>query len=88
MFDVFDETIFDAGGVFFESEDEAWETNASEADKRHFNWDKWVFKREKDEDDGEDGGVDGFREEERGGALKIVNRLAALGDDGRNGSKI
>ena len=32
VFDVFDEAVFDAGGVFLEGEDEAWKANAAEAD--------------------------------------------------------
>ena len=45
MFNVVNEAVLDAGGVFLESENKAWETDATEANQSHFDRDKWVFER-------------------------------------------
>ena len=40
--DVFSELVFDAVGVFFEGEDEAWEADAGEVKESHFDWGEGV----------------------------------------------
>lgn len=79
--DVFGKTVFDAFGVMFESKDETRETDTSEVQKGHFDGAEWVAEGEDDEDYGENGSVDGFGEEERGGAFEVVDRLATFVND-------
>lgn len=44
--------------------------------------------REENENNGENGGVDGFGEEEGGGTLEIVDGLAAFVDNTGDGGKV
>ena len=86
--DVSGEAIFDAIGVFFESEDEGGETDTGEVEERHFDWSEGVAEREKDEKNGEDGGVDGFGKEKSGGALEVVDGLTAFVDNAGDGGEV
>ena len=86
--DVFSEVVFDAVGVVFESKNEAWETDAGEVQKRHFDGGEGVLHREKYKDHGKDGGVDSLGEEEGGGTLEVVDGLAAFGDNAGDGGEV
>lgn len=80
--------VFDALGVGLESEDETGHADADEVKKRHLDGGVGVLEWEDDEEDGEDGGVDGLGEEEGGGALEIVDGLTTLGDDSGDGFEV
>ena len=86
--DVFGEIIFDTVGVVLEGKDKAREADTSEVKKRHFDRGEGVLHREKNEDHGQDRGIDSLGEKEGGGTLEVVDRLAALGDDARDGGEI
>ena len=83
--DVFGETVFDTFSVVLESKDEAGEADTGEIQERHFDGAEGIAKWEDDKNDGEDGSVDGFGEEEGGGAFEVVDGLAAFIDDGGDG---
>ena len=67
--DVFDEFVFDAGGVGLESEDDAGETDAGEVQDTHLEGSIGVFKRNQNKEDGENSGIGVFAEEEGSRAL-------------------
>ena len=58
--DVFSEVVFDAVGVVLEGENKAREADTGEVKKRHFDRSEGILHREKNEDYGQDRGVDGF----------------------------
>lgn len=88
MEDVGDEAVFDASGVFLESENDAGETDTGEIEERHFEWGEGVFERDDDENKSENGGIGVFAEEEGGGAFEVIDGLAAFGDDIRDAGEI
>ncbi len=83
--DVGDKAVFDAIGVFLERQDEAGKANAGKIEQSHFNRFEGVAEGEKDEDDGQNAGINGLGEEERGGAFEVVDGLAAFVDDAGDG---
>lgn len=85
---VFDKAVFDTVGVFLESKDETWKTNTGEIKKRHFDGAEGVIDGEKNKNNSEDAGINSFGKKEGGGAFEVIDGLAALGDDARDGFEI
>lgn len=88
FFDVSYELVLDASGVRLESEDEARDADAESVKQTHFDRGVGVFNRDEDKENGKDGGVGVFAEEEGGGALEVVDGLTTFVDNGGDRSEI
>lgn len=60
MKDIGDETVFDAGSVFLEGENDAGEADAGEIKERHFERNKGIFERNDNKNESKNGGVGVF----------------------------
>ena len=87
LHDVHEEAALDAGAVRLEAEDEAGVADAEEVDERHLDGLEGV-RREGDAERGEPHGEERLGEEERGGALEVVDGAAALGHHGGHAREV